>query len=116
MSGRVPPSRRARVAEIYERFTGAPARESEVIDVPPLPSAVAVLGKIDAIEYTTIREGKREAYRHDFAPEDAPMLCVSPDRRQILLVGGSFAFTDRGIVDDSDRKNHGDGNRRPRRR
>lgn len=114
MSGRVPPSQRARAAAIYERFTGHDADESEVIEIPPLPKAVAIIGPLDAVEYTTVREGKTELYRHVFAKSDRPLLCVSPDRRQLLIVGDRFAFTDRGIVDDSDTKNHGAGSRKPR--
>jgi len=124
VSGRVPPSSRAgtrsqrfakarsrdarRSADIYESFTGHEAEAIDVIDIPPIPDAVAVIGTLDAVEYTTVREGKTELYRHKFRAKDRPLLCVSPDRRQILIVGGGFQFTDRGIVDDSDSKNQPD--------
>ena len=124
MSGRVPPSSRAgkrsqafararsrdvrAAADTYERFTGHDAEVIDELEVPPLPSAVAVIGFVDAVEYTTTREGQEERYRHRFRKRDRPLMCVSPDRRQLLFVGGSFQFTDRGIVDDSDKKNQPD--------
>jgi hypothetical protein len=115
MSGRVPPSSRAhlppatgsqvrKVARLFERFTGHDAAVIESIDVPELPDAVAVIGPCDAIEYTTVRDGQTERYRHTFRAADKPLMCVTPDGVQILLVGGRFRFTSRGIVDASDKK------------
>lgn len=119
MSGKVPPVktrprgvsqtvRRAgaqavSAAVLYERFTGHRAK-LDAIDIDPLPEAVAVIGPCDFIGYTTIRNGKKESYVHDFALKDRPLLCVTPDGSQILLVGGDYDFTSRGIVDGSDHK------------
>lgn len=117
MSGRVPPGPRAkakarrnpsrdvaRAGQLFERFTAHDPMPIASITVPPLPKAVAVIGELDAVEYTTVRAGKVEAYRHDFADGDRALLCVSPDGRQLLIVGGRYKFTARGIVDLSDRK------------
>ncbi len=52
---------------------------------------------------TTRSGGKIEKYVHEFKAQDRPMLVVSPDGRQLMLIGGRFRFTERGIVDDSDR-------------
>lgn len=122
MSGKVPPSsganRRAasfsrsrspnvrRAALLYERFTGHDAESIGEIEVPPLPKEVAVIGECDGVLYTTVRDGKTEKYIHEFAASDKPLLCVSPDGRQLLMVGGRYLFTERGIVDRSDRKNY----------
>ncbi len=119
MSGKVPPinfrpgavSARVRkagpqavsAAELFERFTGRRAKLT-AIDVDPMPEAVAVIGPCDFIGYTTIRNGRKESYVHDFALKDRPLLCVAPDGSQILLVGGDYDFTSRGIVDGSDHK------------
>lgn len=117
MSGGVPPSSRAGkrrrvisnqiedVADLRERFTGHPSKRGKVLTVSPLPEAVAVIGKCDGILYTTVRDGRTERYIHEFALSDRPMLCVAPGGRQILLVGGRYVFTERGIVDLSDKKN-----------
>ena len=121
MSGRVPPSSRAgrpdrsiqdhphpdvrRAAKLAENFKGMDAESLGSIKVPALPSVVAVIGECDGVLYTTERDGRQERYIHEFASKDKPLLCVSPDGRQLLLVGGRFVFTDRGIVDLSDTKN-----------
>ena len=117
MSGGVPPTSRAgrsrrnietdldAVSDLRERFTGHESRPPRSIRVDPLPSAVAVIGDCDGILYTTKRDGKTERYIHEFALKDRPKLCIAPDGRQILLIGGRYVFTERGIVDLSDKKN-----------
>jgi hypothetical protein len=116
MSGKVPPSSRAglsrktrgqaeKAADLYERFTGHDAEIAGTVTVPALPSTVAVIGPCDGILYTTVRDGKTEKYIHKFKAADRPLLCVSPNGRQILFVGGRYVFTERGIVDLSDKKN-----------
>ena len=116
MSGKVPPSSRAgkpakarsgyaRAADLYERFTGHDAEPIGVVDVPEIPDTVATIGPCDAVCYTTIRDGVTERYIHEFAAKDRPLLCISPNGKQIYLIGGRYVFTDRGIVDMSDRKN-----------
>lgn len=116
MSGRVPPSSRAgraarrsgdigRAANLYERFSGHDPEELGTIEVPPLPGVVAIIGELDGVMYTTVRDGVKEKYIHKFRAADKPLLCVSPDGRQLLCVGGRYVFTERGIVDLSDKKN-----------
>jgi len=121
MSGSVPPSSRAkgrnlrraapargdvaRASDLSERFTGHDAEELGTVKVNPLPKVAAVIGECDGVLYTTVRDGVQERYIHEFAKRDKPLLCVSPDGRQILLVGGRYRFTEAGIVDASDKKN-----------
>lgn len=113
MSGGVPPSSRAksrkrvsahrdvsRAATIFERFTGHEAQEVGYVDVT-MPKALAIVGDLDGVLYTTVRDGITERYKHEFAAKDKPMLCVSPDGR-LHVVGGRYRFTERGIVDKSD--------------
>ena len=111
MSGGVPPSSRARgrddlerAADLFERFTGHDAQNETRVTVPPLPKVAAVIGECDGVLYTTVRDGQTERYIHKFRKADKPLLCVAPDGRQILLVGGRYRFTEAGIVDDSDKK------------
>lgn len=122
MSGRVPPSSRAgkkpvstmardalnidirRAGRLFERFTGHDANECyRVNGLPAQPKVVSVIGELDAVLYTTMRDGRVEKYIHKFAATDKPLLCVSPTGRQIILVGGKYRFTERGIVDNSDK-------------
>lgn len=116
MSGKVPPSSRAEInrsarsqsqkaALLFERFTGHETTKPQTINVDPLPKAVAVIGECDGVLYTTVRDGVKEKYIHEFKHKDKPLLCISPDGRQILLIGGAYVFTERGIVDASDTKN-----------
>lgn len=116
MSGGVPPSSRAgkrnprgtdvqKAADLYERFTGHRAEPLGLVDMPPTPTAAMVIGECDGVLYTTVRDGKTERYIHEFAHGDKPLLCVTPDGRQMLFVGGRYVFTERGIVDLSDKKN-----------
>jgi len=102
---RAAPADVKRAALLRERFTGEDTTPLGVFEVPPLPKAVAVIGECDGILYTTVRDGQKERYIHEFNSKDKPLLCAAPDGRQILLIGGRYVFTDRGIVDLSDTKN-----------
>lgn len=116
MSGGVPPSSRAgkrrkqrarenrevnQAADLYERFSGHDAEPIGRVHVPALPKAGVAIGHCTAICYRTVRDGVEEHYIHEFADKDAPLFVVSPNGKQILLVGGNFRFTERGIVDAS---------------
>lgn len=115
MSGRVPPSSRAKgrpksasdlirkAASLYERFTGHEAENLGKIKVRAMPKVGVVIGEVDGILYTTVRDGREEKYIHKFTASDKPELVVSPDGKQILFIGGRYTFTERGIVDKSDK-------------
>lgn len=115
MSGRVPPSSRAKsrprkypsrdthaAAGIYERFCG---HEAEIVGRArmTIPRAVAVIGTLDAVEYTTVRDGETQRFRHPFHVRDRPLLCVGPGGKPLFVIGGRYRFTERGIVDKSDK-------------
>lgn len=114
MSGKVPPSSRAKsrkrpaskslrqAVSLFERFTGHEATQAHRVRVD-LPKTAVFVGQCDGLLYTTIRDGKREKYIHKFAASDRPVFAVSSDGRQILLLGGRYRFTERGIVDLSDK-------------
>lgn len=106
----VPPSSRAgenRIAHgevekarlLYEKFTGHDAVDEVVIDKPVMPDVMCVIGDIDGIMYTTVRDGKTEKYLHKFKKSARPLFCVSPDGLSLYLIGGSYQFGERGIVD-----------------
>lgn len=115
MSGGVPPSSRARTrsrpmsksvrqaADLYERFSGHEAESIGRIKAPPMPKVGVAIGELDAVLYTTMRDGKVEKYIHKFNAKDKPLLVVSPNGKQILVIGGYYTFTERGIVDKSDK-------------
>lgn len=84
---------------LYENFTGHDSEEIGHVEKPTIPDVLAVIGEIEAIAYNTIREGKKERYIHEFAKKSRPLFCVTPDGKQIVLIGGSYNFTERGIID-----------------
>lgn len=94
-----------RAAQLYKDFTGHDPEVIGKVKVNPLPRSAACIGTCDGILYTTVRDGVTEKYIHKFRAKDRPMFCVSPDGKQLLLVGGAYDFTERGIVDRSDTKN-----------
>ena len=100
----VPPSKhvqRRDAAKLYKNFTGHDALDEVMIDKPELPDVMLVVGDIDGIMYTTVRDGVTEKYVHQFKKKARPLFCVSPDGTQIHLMGGEYDFTERGIVDRS---------------
>jgi len=117
MSGRVPPSSRAgksmirgasasqlkRAADLYERFSGHQAEAIGKIRVPDIPKIGVAIGEIDGVLYTTVRDGVTEKYIHKFHKKDKPLFVVSPDGKCMYLIGGNYTFTERGIVDKSDK-------------
>lgn len=84
--------------KLFKSFTGHSAEEMYVVDVPQHRVVVAV-GHVEAIAYRTVRDGKRERYIHEFRPKSQPILAAAPDGSQLYLIGGSYRFTDAGIVD-----------------
>lgn len=98
----VPPSRRVQVRDavrLYEDFSGNDAEEVVTIDKPEMPDVVLVIGELDFVGYTTNREGRKEKYIHEFKQGCRPLLCATPDGKNLVLLGGRYTFTERGIVD-----------------
>ncbi|MDE2020928.1 MAG: hypothetical protein KGJ13_11380 [Patescibacteria group bacterium] len=92
-----------KAAALYTRFSGHEAESLGKIKVKPLPAVGVAVGEVDGILYTTCRDGRVEKYIHKFHSKDKPLFVVSPDGKQLLLVGGNYTFTERGIVDKSDK-------------
>lgn len=63
------------------------------------PGVAMLVGKLDAVEYTTRRAGNVELYRHEFDLDSRPMLAASFDGAQLLVLGGRYNFTEDGITD-----------------
>ena len=110
----VPPSSRAgasrrvssevqQAADLYERFSGHGAEEVGRIRLPATPRVGVAVGEVDGILYSTVRDGVLEKYIHKFHKKDRPLFVVTPDGKQLMLVGGNYTFTERGIVDASDK-------------
>ena len=87
-----------RAIKLFEKFRDQKAKYIDEIDYE-IPTVAVSIGPCDAIEYTTIRAGKKELYRHEFAKQSRPLLCSTDDGKQLLLIGGNFDFTEDGIKD-----------------
>jgi hypothetical protein len=83
---------------LYESFREAQPKELIKLRVD-VPRVCAAIGHVESINYRTTHGGKVELYRHDFQKGSRPLLCASPNGKQLLLLGGRYQFTDRGIVD-----------------
>ena len=97
----VPRSRLAKAEKaikLYQRFRGMDPRFVDEYDMPDL-SVCMLIGECDAVEYTTVREGKTEMYRHEFTGKSKPMLIASWDGKQVAFLGGRYNFSEVGIKD-----------------
>ena len=106
MKNPVPLSKRAKVekaADLYERFTGHDADDVVSIDKPEMPDVLLAVGEIDGVMYSTVRDGVAEKYIHKFKKSCRPIFAVSHDGKQLYMLGGAYDFTERGIVDHSNK-------------
>lgn len=99
MSGKVPPSDIAKARRLYSDFSGHDGDEVAFVKTPDAPRVLAVIGELEAVIYSTVRDDNAERYIHKFRQKSRALLCVSPDGGQLYIVGGNYEFTERGIVD-----------------
>ncbi len=93
-----PPREVQQAVKLFENFTGYKADRLEAIPLAPLPKTGLAFGELVEIGYISFRDG--EPYRHTFRlKRSRPLLVASHDGKQVLLIGGSYAFTERGIED-----------------
>lgn len=84
--------------DLYEDFTGHEATRGQKVKVK-VPAAALKVGSLDGVLYTTVRDGKTEKYIHKFRKTSRPVLAAGSDGKSLHVIGGSFEFTERGIVD-----------------
>lgn len=68
------------------------------VKLPDIRAAMAI-GTCDGVLYTTVRDGKTESYIHEFRSRSRPVLAVSADGKNLLILGGRYQFLDTGIND-----------------
>lgn len=93
-----------RAAALSESFTGHRAEPLARVNAPSWPRVALLVGTLDGVLYTAVRDGQRGRYIHEFARRDRPLLLATPSGDQLLIYGGAYDFTERGIVDRSDRR------------
>lgn len=97
MRNPAPPGRElARAATLYAGFTGRRGRVARV-PLKPLPRVGLAFGELLELGYASFRDGR--PYRHTFRSQARPLLISSHDGRQLVIVGGRYRFTHRGIED-----------------
>jgi hypothetical protein len=88
-------------AKLIADFSGHKARELGRFPFPNNPGVAIAIGNVLGISYETKRDGVVEKYYHRFTRKHSrPLLVSSHDGKQLFLIGGSYNFTERGIVDD----------------
>jgi len=83
---------------LYENFSGERPEFVDRVNFPVDTIAMAI-GHLDAVMYSTVRDGKKEKYIHKFRKGSRPVLACSSDGKQLYILAGGYQFTDRGIVD-----------------
>ena len=58
-----------------------------------------MLGEIPEVHYIAERDGETYHFNHKFKKASRPLLIVSHDGKQLMIAGGRYNVTDRGIVD-----------------
>lgn len=84
--------------ELFEAFTGHDATHYDRVTLPDMSVCVQI-GALEGIAYETTRDGKRQKYFHQFKKAARPIFAVTADGKAVVIVGGQFRFTERGIVD-----------------
>lgn len=84
--------------ELFEAFTGHEATHYDRVTLPDMSVCVQI-GALDGIAYETKRDGKTQKYFHKFKKSARPVFAVTADGKALVIVGGQFRFTERGIVD-----------------
>lgn len=87
-----------RAARLYRSFREQPVRRVREVSIQ-LPAAVARMGLLEFVGYMTTHAGTPALYVHYFAPGSRPVLYASGGRNQLMLYGGRFKVTGRGITD-----------------
>jgi len=87
-----------KAVSLYRDFTGENPRHIEDWDIV-IPSHAMEVGKVTGIMYKARVDGKVQEFLHEFTGRSRPLLAASADGRQLLLLGGDYKMTERGIVD-----------------
>ncbi len=86
-------------SELFSDFTGDAPEYAERVKLR-VPKTGLVVGDLDGILYTTVRDGETESYIHKFKRTSRPLLVSSHDGKSLHIIGGKYVFTERGIEDE----------------
>ncbi len=83
---------------LFKEFRGNDAQGTRRVKMRN-PQTGFVIGEMDGVLYTTVRDGKKEKYIHKFKAKSRPLLVGSYDGKSLHIIGGRYEFTERGIED-----------------
>jgi len=86
-------------AERLSEFIGREIGEFEEVQINTDYEVGYVLGEIPELHYIAERDGEVFQFHHEFKEASRPLLVVSFDGLQLMIAGGRYNVTDRGIVD-----------------
>jgi hypothetical protein len=89
----------AQAARRFARFTGHKAESATLVPFPPYPKEAFAIGALVGVVYETVRDGEQQLYVHEFRKASRPLLAATFDGTRLVIVGGRYRFTERGIVD-----------------
>lgn len=95
-------TRLKKAIEFYKDFHwGDHAEKLVKKDMSPVPTVGVKLGKLDAVVYSTHKNGERATWEHEFGEEGGrrPDLVMDVDNKRLHIVGGDYNVEPRGIVD-----------------
>lgn len=87
-----------KAVSLYRDFTGENPRHIDDWEVT-VPDVAMEVGKVTGIIYKAHVDGRVQEFMHEFTGTSRPTLAASSDGRQLLLLGGDYKMTERGIVD-----------------
>jgi len=87
-------------AERLSEFIGREIGDFKEVSIGNNYDVGYVLGEIPEIHYIAERDGELFQFHHAFNESSRPLLVVSFDGEQLIIAGGRYSVTDRGIVDD----------------
>ena len=82
--------------ELFKDFTGSAPDSLQKVRIRN-PKTGLVIGELDGVLYTTVRDGKTERYEHNFKKGNRPHLVAAHDGQSLHILGGDYEFTERGI-------------------
>jgi len=87
-----------KATKLLQKFSGRSDFDHQIVNIE-LPETAAVMGNLVGLIYEADKDDEVAQYIHEFDPASQPVLAVSPNGKQLFIVGGRFQVTSRGIVD-----------------